>query len=110
MSEEIISGIQTAAYDILQEVFTAAVPQLIQENKILKAMLTNLSGQVSALQREIYEMKAAKALAFPDIFHLGSSLQKLNPSPTETPSNAFVINTFQPTLKQIHQKEVQHSL
>ena len=30
MSEEIISGIQTAAYDILQEVFTAAVPQLVR--------------------------------------------------------------------------------
>jgi hypothetical protein len=59
MSEEIISGIQTAAYDILQEVFTAAVPQLIRENEILKSMLTNLSEQVSTLQREIYEIKAA---------------------------------------------------
>ena len=55
-------------------------------------MLTNLSEQVSTLQREIYEMKAAKTLAFPDIIHQGISLQKLNPSPTETPSNAFVIN------------------
>ena len=29
MSEETISGIQTAAYGIQQEVFTAAVPQLV---------------------------------------------------------------------------------
>ena len=43
MSEAIISGIQTAAYDILQEVFTAAFPQLVQENKIVKSMLTNMS-------------------------------------------------------------------
>ena len=64
MSEEIISGIQTAAYDILQEVFTAAIPQLVQENEILKLMLTDLSKQVSNLQREIYEMKVAKPLAF----------------------------------------------
>ena len=114
MSEEIISGIQTAAYDILQEVFTAAVPQLVQENEILKSMLTDLSKQVSDLQREIYEMKVAKPLAFPDIFHQGISLQKLNPSTTETPSNAFVIDvkgdTSQPASKQIHQKEVQHPL
>ena len=114
MSEEIISGIQTAAYDILQEVFTAAVPQLVQENEILKSMLTDLSKQVSDLQREIYEMKVAKPLAFPDNFHQGISLQKLNPSTTETPSNAFVIDvkgdTSQPASKQIHQKEVQHLL
>ena len=114
MSEEIISGIQTAAYDILQEVFTAAVPQLVRENEILKSMLTNLSEQVSTLQREIYEIKAAKAPAFSDILHQGVSLQKRNPSSTETPSNAFVINvnsdTFQPALKQIHQMEVQHLL
>jgi len=114
MSEEIISGIQTAAYDILQEVFTAAVPQLVQENEILKSMLTDLSKQVSDLQREINEMKVAKPLALPDIFHQGISLQKLNPSTTETPSNAFVIDvkgdTSQPTSKQIHQKEVQHPL
>ena len=114
MSEEIISGIQTAAYDILQEVFTAAVPQLVQENEILKSMLTDLSKQVSDLQREIYEMKVAKPLAFPDIFHQGISLQKLDPSTTETPSNEFVIDvkgdTSQPASKQIHQKEVQHPL
>ena len=67
MSEEIIPGIQSAAY-IPQEVFTAAVPQLVQQNKILKWMLTDLSKQVSDLQREIYEMKVAKPLAFPDIF------------------------------------------
>ena len=77
-------------------------------------MLTNLSERVSALQREIYEMKVAKPLAFPDIFHQGISQQKLNPSPTETPSNAFVIHvkgdTFHPTSKQIHQKEVQHPI
>jgi len=77
-------------------------------------MLTDLSKQVSDLQREIYEMKVAKPLAFPDIFHQGISLQKLNPSTTETPSNAFVIDvkgdTSQPASKQIHQKEVQHPL
>ena len=59
-------------------------------------------------------MKVAKLLAFPDIFHQGISLQKLTPSPTGTPSNAFVIaekgETSQPALKQIHQKEVQHAL
>ena len=64
MSEEIISGIQTEAYDILQEVFPAAVSQLVQENEILKSMLTNMSKQVSDLQREIYELKVAKPLLF----------------------------------------------
>ena len=111
---KLISGIQTVAYDILQEVFTAAVPQLVQENEILKSMRTELSKQVSDLKRETYEMKVAKPLAFPDIFHQGISLQKLNPSTTETPSNAFVIDvkgdTSQPASKQIHQKEVQHPL
>ena len=109
-SEEIISGIQTAAYDILREVLTAAVPQLVQENEILKSMLTNLSKQVSDLQRETYEMKVAKPIAFPDIFNQGILLQKLSPLPTETPSNAFVIDvkgdTSQPASKQVHQMDV----
>ena len=59
-------------------------------------------------------MKVAKPLTFPDFFHQHISLQKLNPSPTETPSNTFVItvkdDSSYPAPKQIHHKEVQHPL
>ena len=42
ISKRLLQEVFTA-YDTLQEVFTAGVPQLIHENEILKSMLTNLS-------------------------------------------------------------------
>ena len=42
ISKRLLQEVFTA-YDTLQEVFTAGVPQLVQENEILKSMLTNLS-------------------------------------------------------------------
>ena len=42
ISKRLLQEVFTA-YDTLQEVFTAEVPQLVQENEILKSMLTNLS-------------------------------------------------------------------
>ena len=88
-------------------------------NKNLHGSINHLSmRKLMSAQNEVNEqeehLKVAKPLAFPDIFHQGISLQKLNPSTTETPSNAFVIDvkgdTSQPASKQIHQKEVQHPL
>ena len=64
MSEEIVTSISTAAYDILQEVFSNAVPQILQENEILKSTLANLLSQVSELRKEILEIKNSQA-SFP---------------------------------------------
>ena len=60
MSEEIVTSISTAAYDILQEVFSNAVPQILQENEILKNTLANLLSQVSELRKELLEIKTLK--------------------------------------------------
>ena len=61
MSEEIVTSISTAAYDILQEVFSNAVPQILQENEILESILTNLLSQVSELRKELLEIKNSQA-------------------------------------------------
>jgi len=53
-------------------------------------------------------------LLFRKCFIKAFRCKKLDPSTTETPSNAFVIDvkgdTSQPASKQIHQREVQHPL
>ena len=48
MADEIISGIASAGYDILQDVFKETTPHLLQENEILKNMLTHLTSIESA--------------------------------------------------------------
>jgi len=42
ISKRLLQEVFTA-YDTLQEIFTVGVPQFVQENEILKSMLTNLS-------------------------------------------------------------------
>jgi len=50
MADKIISGITSAGYDILRDVFTETAPQLLKENEILKNMLTHLTEQVLQLK------------------------------------------------------------
>jgi hypothetical protein len=75
MSEEIVTSISTAAYDILQEVFSNAVPQILQENEILKSTLANLLSQVSELRKEILEIKNSQA-SFP-VYQKHTSQEKV---------------------------------
>ena len=79
MSEEIVTSISTAAYDILQEVFSNAVPQILQENEILKSTLANLLSQVSELRKEILEIKNSQA-SFPVYPKHTSQAQNTTPS------------------------------
>ena len=74
MADEIISGITSAGYDILRDVFTETAPQLLQENEILKNMLTHLTGQVLHLKLEIIEMKKLTTPAFLDNFQSGPNI------------------------------------
>jgi len=43
-ADKIMSGITSAGYDVLRDVFTETALQLLQENEILKNMLTHLTG------------------------------------------------------------------
>ena len=80
MSEEIVTSISTAAYDILQEVFSNAVLQILQENEILISTLSNLLSQVSELQKELLEIKNSQASfpVYPKYSPRKRFLQKLN--------------------------------
>ena len=69
MPGEIVSGITSAGYDILQDVFTEAALHLLQKNEMLKNMLTNLTQQVLHLQQEISALKElARSPVFPEKF------------------------------------------
>ena len=54
--EEIVSSFNNAAYDILQDVLGEHLPEVLQENKILKNMICDLTKEVSILKDQVLEL------------------------------------------------------
>ena len=86
MADEIISGITSAGYDILRDVFTETAPQLLKENEILKNMLTHLTEQVLQLKLEIVELKKLSTPVFLDNFQSGPLQPNTHPTTEQLPN------------------------
>ena len=86
MADEIISGITSAGYDILRDVFTETAPQLLKENEILKNMLTHLTEQVLQLKLEIIDLKKLTTPVFLDNFQSGPLQPNTHPTTEQLPN------------------------
>ena len=115
--EEIVSSFNSAAYDILQDVLGEHLPKVLQENEILKTMLSGLTKEVSTLKEQVNNLEhvisqlnnSTRAPGL-DSCQSGPLLSKPQRS-TEHPLDQFRIHlqspVYQPATEQTFQEENQ---
>ena len=117
--EEIISSFNSTAYDILQDVLGEHLPKVLQDNEILKSMISDLTKEVSTLKEQVMDLKHtiskfhnSSTSPGPDSSQSELFFSKPQPS-TEHPLDQFRIHlkspVFQPATEQrTIQEETQH--